>query len=92
MGDDDDHYVPLQRIFHKYETMKRTTPTKGMDESGQGLKRAVAKATARPLGIQPNINRHCRLLLQIGQLLGCSYNLLPLLGATAHKNDSIVPE
>jgi hypothetical protein len=42
-----------------------------IDMSHQGLKRAVAKAVARTLGIQPGIKRHFRLLLQIGQLLGC---------------------
>ncbi len=35
-----------------------------MDKSGQGPRRAVAKAVARPMGIQPDINRHLGPLLQ----------------------------
>jgi hypothetical protein len=47
-----------------------------MDESSHGPKRA--EAIARPLGIRRGVNRHCRLLLQIDQLLGyCSFKATP---------------
>ncbi len=51
------------------EMTKAATPTRDMDESGQGQRRAIAEAIARPLGAQPGINSYCKLLLQIGQLL-----------------------
>jgi hypothetical protein len=52
------------------EGQRRTISVRWMDESCQGTRRAVAKAVAFPLRIQPSIDNHCRLLLQIGQLLG----------------------
>jgi hypothetical protein len=43
----------------------------GLDESDQqGPNRALAEVVAHPLRIQPSIDNHCRLLHQIGQLLG----------------------
>jgi hypothetical protein len=92
MGDDDNHYAPLRRTCHGDETTKRMTPARGVDKSGQGPNRAAAEAVALPLGIQPSIDRHCRFLLQIGQLLGCSYKLRLVLGATAHENEARIPE
>ncbi len=49
-----------------------------MDESSQRIRRAVAVVVVRPLGAQPSIDYHCRLLFQIGKLLGCcSYKATP---------------
>ncbi len=42
-----------------------------MGESIQGPRKGVAEAIALLLGVQPGKNNLCRLLLQIGQLLGC---------------------
>ncbi len=68
---------PCHRTRHEKETTKKTTPTRSMDESHHRPKRAIAEAVAHPLGIQPSINRHCRLLLRTGQLLGYSYKATP---------------
>jgi hypothetical protein len=51
------------------ETITMSIPARQMDESGQRLERAVAVAIACPVGVHPGINKHCSLLLQIGQLL-----------------------
>jgi hypothetical protein len=73
MGDDDDHYAPSAGIAPKGDN-KGHDHLQSMDESGQGPRRAVAEAVARPLGVQPSIKfkHHCSLLLQIGQPLGYS--------------------
>ncbi len=64
---------PAADLITKNET-KKTTPTRGVNESRQGPRRAVA----RLLGVQPGIKSHSRLLLQIGQLLEyCNYKAMP---------------
>jgi hypothetical protein len=82
------------------------TPDRGMDKSSQRPRRAEAEAVAEaaaeavacPLGAQPGINRHCRLLLQICQLLGyAATKLRPPLGAMAvsqpwDEDNAVVPE
>jgi hypothetical protein len=76
VSDDDNHYAACHRSGHQRETTRKTTPARGVDESDQGPKRSRSQSLARPLGIQSNVNNHCRLLLQIGQLLGyCSYKV-----------------
>jgi hypothetical protein len=54
MGDDDDHYNPLQ--VRPKGGSKDDVLLQSMDESGRGLRRAVAEAVASPLGVQPSIN------------------------------------
>jgi hypothetical protein len=76
--DDATTTLPGRRPATKDKMMKKMTPARGMDESSQGPKRAVAEAVGCPLGVQPGIHRHWRLLLQVGQLLGyCSYKAMP---------------
>jgi hypothetical protein len=50
-----------------------------MGESVLGPRKGVTEAIALLLGVQPGKNNLCRLLLQIGHLLGCC----------SYKNDAL---
>jgi hypothetical protein len=54
MDDEDDHYAPVQASLRAED--EGDVLLQSMDESGRGPRRAVAKAVASPLGVQPNIN------------------------------------
>jgi hypothetical protein len=67
--------------------MAKKTPI--VDESSRDRKEAVALSS----GVQPGKNNHCRILLQVGQLLGYSsytVKLYPTLGSKANKDDAVV--
>jgi hypothetical protein len=54
MGDDDNHKRHTAADSATEDEMtKKTTPARGVDEFGQGPRRAIAKAVAHPLGVQP---------------------------------------
>ncbi len=87
VDDDDEHYAappqippPKTRRWHgRPPPSARTSPVK--DRWG-----AVAVAMAFNLEVQPDIRRPCRILLQIGQLLGwCSYKV-----TTSTRHDGCV--
>jgi hypothetical protein len=55
--------LPCPRTRHENKKMKKTTPARSIDESHHRPKRAITEVVVHSLGIQPNINRYCRLLL-----------------------------
>jgi hypothetical protein len=55
MDNDDDHYAPSAGTTPKAGSKGHDHP-QSMDKSGWGPRRAIAKAVASPLVVQPRIN------------------------------------